>query len=203
MKSRSFFRVIFFRFAGSLFYAYAPMQNLGLGRGYYMAVNIGYSIGFGYPAEPYEPYLWFSTVYVLVSLCPMSCQYYLLVRAHDGLLTRLCLCRLLSKHTDRLQVRRSDAQRLKMFVKYSTHSYIYAMPFHHPFPPVSLRLLWVSLLTRLAKITTTGLQTWCKPKHMRKVSLSRSHHLSWPKRTSFNMSHKSVRWESGLFGLVL
>ena len=31
-----------------------------------MAVNIGYSIGFGYPAEKYDPYLWFSTVYVLV-----------------------------------------------------------------------------------------------------------------------------------------
>jgi len=51
---------------GSLFYAYAPRSNLGSGKGFYMAVNIGYSIGFGYPAESYDPYLWFSTVYVLI-----------------------------------------------------------------------------------------------------------------------------------------
>ena len=51
---------------GGLFYAYAPKSNLGSGKGFYMAVNIGYSIGFGYPAENYDPYLWFSTVYVLV-----------------------------------------------------------------------------------------------------------------------------------------
>jgi len=31
-----------------------------------MAVNIGYSIGFGYPSENYDPYLWFSLIYVLV-----------------------------------------------------------------------------------------------------------------------------------------
>lgn len=33
-----------------------------------MAVNVGYSIGFGYPTEQYDPYLWFSIVYVLVRI---------------------------------------------------------------------------------------------------------------------------------------
>lgn len=34
--------------------------------GFYMAVNVGYSIGFGYPAENYLNYLYFSSCYVLV-----------------------------------------------------------------------------------------------------------------------------------------
>lgn len=51
---------------GSLFYAYAPESDLKAARGFYMAVNIGYSIGFGIPSENYDPYLWFSCVYVLI-----------------------------------------------------------------------------------------------------------------------------------------
>ena len=54
-------------FAGTIFYGYAPGTNLGLGKGFYMAVNIGYSIGFGFPTESDQgAYLWFSTCYVLV-----------------------------------------------------------------------------------------------------------------------------------------
>lgn len=51
---------------GACFYAYAPDSNLGLAKGLYMAINIGYSIGFGYPLEENINYLWFSTCYVLV-----------------------------------------------------------------------------------------------------------------------------------------
>lgn len=51
---------------GTLFYAYAPESNLGIAQGFYMAVNIGYSIGWGYPAEPYTKYLWFSSFYVIL-----------------------------------------------------------------------------------------------------------------------------------------
>ncbi|CAB9502091.1 expressed unknown protein [Seminavis robusta] len=52
-------------FIGTTFYAYAPKSNLGLVRGFYMSLNIGYSIGFGYPAENSHSYLWFSIWYVL------------------------------------------------------------------------------------------------------------------------------------------
>ena len=31
-----------------------------------MAINVGYSIGFGYPAEPYTNYHWFSSLYVII-----------------------------------------------------------------------------------------------------------------------------------------
>jgi Ca2+-binding EF-hand superfamily protein len=49
---------------GSAFYAYD--LNLGWAKGFYMAVNIGYSIGWGDISESGEPSsLWFSTVYVL------------------------------------------------------------------------------------------------------------------------------------------
>lgn len=51
---------------GTMFYAYAPEMDLGLAKGFYMAVNIGYSIGFGYPTEPYIPYHWFSSFYVIM-----------------------------------------------------------------------------------------------------------------------------------------
>lgn len=51
-----------------MFYAFAPDSNLGLVKGFYMAVNIGYSIGFGYPSEERNlNYLFFSSIYVLVS----------------------------------------------------------------------------------------------------------------------------------------
>lgn len=51
---------------GSLFFAYAPKSQLGLMKGFYMALNIGYSIGFGYPSEESNQYLYFSTFYVLI-----------------------------------------------------------------------------------------------------------------------------------------
>ena len=42
-------------------------RNLGFAKGFYHAVNIGYSIGWGYPSEEYfENYIWFSSVYVIV-----------------------------------------------------------------------------------------------------------------------------------------
>lgn len=43
---------------GTLWYGYARNSDLGFVKGFYMAVNIGYSIGFGYPAEPYTDYHW-------------------------------------------------------------------------------------------------------------------------------------------------
>ena len=43
---------------GTLWYGYARESDLGLAKGFYMAVNIGYSIGFGYPAEPHTEYHW-------------------------------------------------------------------------------------------------------------------------------------------------
>ena len=53
---------------GAAFYGFGREgQKLGWAKGFYMAVNIGYSIGFGYPPEVDEGgYLWFSTVYVLI-----------------------------------------------------------------------------------------------------------------------------------------
>ena len=42
-------------------------RNLGFAKGFYHAVNIGYSIGWGYPSEEYfENYIWFSSAYVIV-----------------------------------------------------------------------------------------------------------------------------------------
>ncbi|CAB9502092.1 expressed unknown protein [Seminavis robusta] len=50
-----------------MFYAYAPKSNLGFVKGFYMAINIGYSIGFGYPSEnSYGNYIYFSSMYVLL-----------------------------------------------------------------------------------------------------------------------------------------
>ena len=51
---------------GTAFYGYAKDSDLGIFKGFFMAVNIGYSIGFGYPIEESLHYLWFSTAYVLV-----------------------------------------------------------------------------------------------------------------------------------------
>lgn len=49
---------------GSVYYAYA--LDLGWSKGFYMAVNVGYSIGWGYPAEDSNGSRVFSTFYVLV-----------------------------------------------------------------------------------------------------------------------------------------
>jgi hypothetical protein len=51
---------------GTLWYGYANYSDLGMVKGFYMAVNIGYSIGFGYPAEPHTDYHWFSSIYVIM-----------------------------------------------------------------------------------------------------------------------------------------
>mmetsp|Transcript_30508 Transcript_30508/g.65723 ORF Transcript_30508/g.65723 Transcript_30508/m.65723 type:complete len:333 (+) Transcript_30508:92-1090(+) len=49
---------------GTLFYCYE--LELGWGKGFYMAVNVGYSIGWGYPAENHNGSRLFSTAYVLL-----------------------------------------------------------------------------------------------------------------------------------------
>lgn len=51
---------------GTLFFAYAPDIELGGAKGFYMALNIGYSIGFGYPSEESNNYLYFSSLYVMI-----------------------------------------------------------------------------------------------------------------------------------------
>ncbi|CAB9504789.1 expressed unknown protein [Seminavis robusta] len=51
---------------GTLFYSYAPDFGLGFIKGFYMAINIGYSIGFGYPIDPNTRSIWFSIFYVLI-----------------------------------------------------------------------------------------------------------------------------------------
>ena len=50
---------------GTCWYSFGK-GGFGLSKGLYMAVNIGYSIGFGYPVEVYENYLWFSSAYVVM-----------------------------------------------------------------------------------------------------------------------------------------
>lgn len=57
----------FWLLIGSFFYAYAPKSNLGIHKGFFQALNIGYSIGYGFPVEQNtNNYLLFSTWYVLV-----------------------------------------------------------------------------------------------------------------------------------------
>jgi hypothetical protein len=50
--------------AGSAYYSRA--LDMGCGRGFYMAVNVGYSIGWGYPVENSDASRVFSTFYVLI-----------------------------------------------------------------------------------------------------------------------------------------
>jgi hypothetical protein len=51
-------------FVGTCFYA--TVNKLGWAKGFYMAVNVGYSIGWGYPNEIDDITRLFSTAYVLV-----------------------------------------------------------------------------------------------------------------------------------------
>lgn len=51
---------------GTGWYGYIREDDLGLLKGFFMAVNVGYSIGYGYPTEENVDYLWFSIVYVLI-----------------------------------------------------------------------------------------------------------------------------------------
>ncbi len=49
---------------GTVFYS---VQNkLGWSKGFYMAVNVGYSIGWGYPVEISDKNIVFSILYVLI-----------------------------------------------------------------------------------------------------------------------------------------
>ena len=50
---------------GALYYAYGDMK-LYFCKGFYMAVNVGYSIGYGYPFETTDPEYWFSTIHVII-----------------------------------------------------------------------------------------------------------------------------------------
>lgn len=50
--------------SGTLVYAY--IEELGLFKGFYMAVNVGYSIGWGWPLEQHQPVLWYSVFHLLV-----------------------------------------------------------------------------------------------------------------------------------------
>ena len=43
---------------GTIFYA--NKTDFGWAKGFYMAVNVGYSIGWGYPVEPNDKVIWFS-----------------------------------------------------------------------------------------------------------------------------------------------
>lgn len=49
---------------GTLYYSY--VNHLGVSVGFYQAINIGYSIGYGYPREPLEQNWWFSSFYVIL-----------------------------------------------------------------------------------------------------------------------------------------
>ncbi len=51
-------------FCGTVVYAYR--NDLGWARGFYMAVNVGYSIGWGFPIEMDNNILWYSIFHVLV-----------------------------------------------------------------------------------------------------------------------------------------
>lgn len=72
---------------GTLFYSYAKGNKFGLAVGFYQAVNIGYSIGYGYPREPEEQNWWFSSFYVIfgASLVAAALGFFAdkIVESHD------------------------------------------------------------------------------------------------------------------------
>lgn len=45
---------------------YAKANDLGWSKGFYMAVNVGYSIGWGYPVEKTYGVMWYSVVHLLI-----------------------------------------------------------------------------------------------------------------------------------------
>jgi hypothetical protein len=55
---------------GSLFYSYNGEYYWT--NGFYMAVNVGYSIGWGYPGKTNIPAMWFSIVYVMMGVVAIS-----------------------------------------------------------------------------------------------------------------------------------
>jgi hypothetical protein len=56
--------------AGTVFYA--KRNKLGWGKGFYMMINVGYSIGWGYPVELDRDCEWFSAFNVLVGATALS-----------------------------------------------------------------------------------------------------------------------------------
>jgi hypothetical protein len=60
---RIFFIWFIWIFSATLFYTYR--NGLGWGKGLYMAVNVGYSIGWGYPVEKDDAVIWYSIFHVL------------------------------------------------------------------------------------------------------------------------------------------
>jgi len=64
-----FWMWILWLFTGTVFYAYQEddmEEEIGWAKGFYMAVNIGYSIGWGYPPEMTDDSRWFSTIFVII-----------------------------------------------------------------------------------------------------------------------------------------
>ncbi len=57
-------------FFGSMFYGFR--NGYQPGQAFYMAVNVGYSIGWGYPADPDDESKWFSVVYLLMGSSAIS-----------------------------------------------------------------------------------------------------------------------------------
>lgn len=56
--------------SGTVFYAIR--NELGWGQGFYMMINVGYSIGWGYPIEIDRHCMWFSAMNVLVGATALS-----------------------------------------------------------------------------------------------------------------------------------
>lgn len=52
---------------GTVFYSIG--DKFGWQRGFYLAVNVGYAIGWGYPLDPTRESQWFSTFFVIVGSC--------------------------------------------------------------------------------------------------------------------------------------
>jgi hypothetical protein len=68
---------------GTVFYAIR--NDLGWGKGFYMMINVGYSIGWGYPVELDRECMWFSAMNVLVGATALSFSLKLFA---EGLLER-------------------------------------------------------------------------------------------------------------------
>lgn len=60
---RIFIVWIIFLLVGTVFYTY--YDEFGWQMGFYMAINVGYSIGWGYPLDPNEGSEWFSVCYII------------------------------------------------------------------------------------------------------------------------------------------
>lgn len=105
---------------GTLFYSFAPGNNHDLFVGFYQAVNIGYSIGYGFPREPHRQNWWFSSLYVVLgaSLVGAALGYFAdkIVETRENWFTEL-LRR--EEFEDDLQRDKPFFTRFKAFVKYN------------------------------------------------------------------------------------